>query len=203
MDNISQIISVAGEAASNRQQDHAFLFIRTINGRSPSIVSSEEKAERDKKLRLQTSGVVVLTADDALLGNVREYEGAGEEDSVVARFRPNSSRDNKYTSSTGMRLPTFSIPQSLLEPKDGPVDLDYVLLRDPPNEGEGVLSNTGPLRRDSKGESLGIRSASQSSVPQPAPKRRRMEETYSVKRFKGATMSQIFGTDNSLSSRRL
>jgi hypothetical protein len=210
MDNISQIMSVSSEKTRTKQEDHAFLFIKTINGnesRSSATVFPEERKERDKKLRLQTSNVVVLTSEDALLGNVREEEGNSEEGSAKASFRPNLSHhgiydDHASSSSVRWRQSMFLIPHNLSKVEEEFIDANHVLLRDPPDEEKRILSRNIPTYRDPKGggnDSL----SSQSLVAQPAPKRRRVEETYSVKRFKGATMSQIFGTNKSLSSRRL
>jgi len=99
MDRVSRL---TGGDRSNKEEnirnqcEHAILLLDgagSPNTRERQYLGlyQEGNQKEDHKLRLNTSGVVVLTRTAAILGNIQEEAGSTEEGSAQATFRQNNA----------------------------------------------------------------------------------------------------------------
>lgn len=193
MSNLSQLLHreyAAGNAADPKCE-HAFLFIEKLDHPPSPVAPITSKSENAHKLRVNTSGVAVVTATDVMVGNVYENEGSKEEGSASARFKINtSSSSSNWFENRPRKAPMVSLmDRSPAADADRESDRAFALYRTPP------IVELKPLH---------IKAPAPSTSGEPVTKRKRgANDAYSIKRFRGSAMRQIFGAAGSLSSRRL
>jgi hypothetical protein len=209
--------------------------------------------KNDQLLRTHTSGVIVLTATDMILGNVLEVAGGTEEGSAQASFKRNqASTEYLYNKRRSDGEDSFDPRPQRLErypeyDQETPYYDDYVCSDDASqyqsedflgsddasqqdiddetshdeddfDSGEEPSQDPHEMAEDKRREEIqlglmmyrdppdpGVLSQVAAPLPTQGVKRPRTNnETFSVKRFKGPVMSQIFGTKaSSISSRHL
>jgi hypothetical protein len=96
MDCISRLINERNTAQATPAMNHAILLLdgppAPKQQKDPTLgMKQDERQQKDQILRVHTSGVVVLTATEAILGNVLEVAGGTEEGSAQAAFKRNQA----------------------------------------------------------------------------------------------------------------
>jgi len=95
MDRISCLINERNTTQATPTVNHALLLLDRLppkQQKDPTLgMNQDERRKNDQILRTHTSGVVVLTATEAILGNVLEVTGSTEEGSAQAAFKINQA----------------------------------------------------------------------------------------------------------------
>lgn len=257
MDCISGLINKGGSTQAIPTVDHAILLLEEGPPTQQKDTSLRMKQEgirkNDQLLRTHTSGVIVLTATDMILGNVLEVAGGTEEGSAQASFKRNqASTEYLYNKRRSDGEDSFDPRPQRLErypeyDQETPYYDDYVCSDDASqyqsedflgsddasqqdiddetshdeddfDSGEEPSQDPHEMAEDKRREEIqlglmmyrdppdpGVLSQVAAPLPTQGVKRPRTNnETFSVKRFKGPVMSQIFGTKaSSISSRHL
>lgn len=197
MDHISKMVTEREVFKS--MSEHALLFIDHQPGDFKTVsqieMTAEEKQSAARKLHVSSAGVCILTQDTTILGNVIEPSNSMDEGTAKAIFLPsridvpvNERRmpSIRRTDGQASRRLVESVTESHSE---------HILWRLPP-----PMSAFEAFSREVSTPSVPAREGLKSS--EPRTKRPRVgEQTYSIKRFKGPTIENIFGRNPS--SRRL
>ncbi|KAG8784721.1 hypothetical protein FRC15_002742 [Serendipita sp. 397] len=201
MTNISQEIRHSALIAGHTAIEHALLSLQLPSQAiaKPAEITplaDHDRAQKDQRLRINTSGVVVVTPESVVLGNVVEVAGTAEEGTARSQFTVNTaSRD---VEGFGGRLKFPHMDSSWQHRREAVPEVQrnekFMLYRSPPTMGAFHSFVERGLAQPP------TRTSGSSSQKRRNPG----SDSYSVKRFKGSTMKEIFGVaGSSFASRRL
>jgi hypothetical protein len=150
MDCISRLINEQNTPRDTPATNHAILLLEgpllPKHQKDPtSGMKQDERQQKDQILRIHTSGVVVLTATEAILGNVLEVAGSTEEGSAQAAFKRNQATVASLYSERGSNREDLDAQLQRLE-QYSDYDLETSYYGD--YQGDDYLGSDGASQRD-------------------------------------------------------